>query len=207
MDVLQIIYFCFLFLSLVLSIVCKKTEKGLVVFKFLFGFSILTEIASRLLAYYNIDRFFVYHIFVPLEYSLWVYYFYTVIDKSIIKKIILYSVFAFIVFSAVGTFTFVGIKKFPSFQLNIEGLFLIIIATYALFNINVSEHISITARPVFWISVSVILYYSLIFTFMGGYNLIFHSKPVLEVYFLYVPNYILYTGLSLAFICQRWRTK
>lgn len=202
MDTSRIIYLSFLFASLFLSIYCRKSEKGLYIFQFLIGVALFTELLSSVLNHYGLNTFPVYHIYIPVEYALWVVYFKSFNQKAFINKLMLYSIPVFTVFCIFSSFFINKINQFPSVHINIEALLLIAWATYTIFNIEVNEHFGITERPVFWICVAVLIFYSLVSPFLGVYNIIHKFKDEIQFYLLNIPNYILYTSLSIAFLCS-----
>ncbi len=205
MDKAKLVYCCFILVSFILAAFCKKQEKGLFIFPVLLSFSLMVEIITIILEFYKLKYFYIYHIFIPVEYTLWISYFYFITDNAIIRKIILITIPVFSIFCLYITISIVSLKDFPTIQLNIEGILLIIIAIYTIFTIEIKKNVSLFSRPVFWICVGVIVYYSSISSYMGFYNFIVKNKIHLlnlKFYFLIIPNYILYTCLSIAFICS-----
>ena len=206
MDQLRIVYFLFLTISLILSIVCYKNDKSLYVFPFLLSAALLSDLLTLLFFKLNIDYNIIYHFYLPIEYSLLAFYFYLNINKKTIKKIILYSIPLFIIISMFFSLKLVDIQKFPNFQTNIEGLLLIIWATLTMFNIEVKANLNIVKLPVFWICVAVLIYNCGIFSYIGVYNYICETRVFLsnklEFYILKILNYLLYTLFSIAFICS-----
>ncbi len=211
MDQLRTIYLCilifFIAISLVLSLFSYKNEKSLKVFPILLSVALIAELLTLLFYKFNIDYNIIYHIYIPLEYCLLAYYFYLNINLNKLKKIILYSIPFYLIISIIFSLKIVNIQKYPNFQTNIEGLLLIAWATIAIFNIEVRSNLSIVRLPIFWICVAVLVYNCGIFSYIGVYNYICESRPGLtnglKFYVLNLLNYILYTLLSIAFICSQ----
>jgi len=203
------IYLTILFISLVLSIFSYKKDKALYLFPFLLSAALLSDLVATVLKYFGFNYFFLYHIYLPIEYSLLAYYFYLTIRNVRVKRAILYSIPMFIVFSLMFSLEVVLISKYPNFQTNIECLLLVVWATIAIFTIEVKEDVSILSLPVFWICVAILIYQCGIFTFTGMFNYLLKSKSDLferlRSYHI-VFNCILYTLYSIAFICSH-RTK
>ncbi len=206
MDKMRYIYFSFLVTSLILSIFCYKKDKALYVFPILLSVAFITEIAVLILWYYKKSFFFLYHIYLPIEYSLLAYYFYLTIDNPLVKKVILYSIPSFIMLSLMFTLEIVSSSKYPNFQTNIECFLLVIWSTITIFTIDVKEDINIISLPVFWVCTAVLIYHCGVFSYTGVFNYLMELKPELfnklEFYVLKILNYILYTCLSIAFICS-----
>jgi hypothetical protein len=207
MDLIRIIYFCFLLISFILSVFCYKNEKSLYVFPFLIAAALIAEFFSLFFFKLKLDYNIVYHIYLPIEYSLLALYFYLNINKKTIKKIILISIPLFIIISLFFSLEIVSIQKFPNFQTNIEGLLLIIWATINIFSIEIKANLNIAKLPVFWICVAVLVYNCGIFSYIGVYNYICESRPSLTLdlkfYILNLLNYIFYTLISIAFLCSQ----
>ena len=205
MDSSKIIYLCFLSISLLFAVFGKKREAGLKVFPYLLGISLFTEILAEVMAVYDLNYYLLYHFYVPIEYSMWGAYFYLTIDQKKIKQLILFSVFLFSGVCLFLSLKAVTIQKFPSVQLNIESILLVILAVVTIFTIKVEQNRSIFVRPVFWVCSGVLIYYTGITSFMGMYNFILVANKellnLLRIYLLIVPNCILYTCLSIAFLC------
>jgi hypothetical protein len=192
---------------LIISIVSYKNDKSLYVFVYLLSVSLTAELLTFILHKFKIDYNIIYHIYIPLEYCLWSFYFYLVIEPPKLKKIIIYSIPLFIFISIIFSLEIVSIQKYPNFQTNIEGILLIIWATFTIFNIEVKINLNIAKLPVFWICVAVLVYNCGIFSYIGVYNYICESRPSLteglKFYILNLLNYILYTLISIAFICSQ----
>ena len=199
------IYLTILFISLVLSIFSYKKDKALYLFPFLLSAALLSDLVATVLKYFGFNYFFLYHIYLPIEYSLLAYYFYLTIRNVQIKRVILYSIPIFIVFSLMFSLEIVLISKYPNFQTIIECLLLVTWATIAIFTIEVKEDVSILSLPVFWICVAILIYQCGVFTFTGVFNFLLDTKPALldkiKPYQI-VLNCILYTLYSVAFICS-----
>jgi hypothetical protein len=207
MDISRYIYLCLLIISFLLSLFAFNKEKRLRFFPFLLGIALITEGITQLIFNSKINFNFIYHIYIPLEYSLWAGYFYLSIDIQKIKKIILFTIPIFIALSVFISFKIVSWHKFPTLQLNIEGILLVIWAVIAIFTIKVQQNKLIFSLPAFWICIGVLIYYTGIASFMSLYNLISAKNTelfiILRLYLLIIPNCILYTCLSIAFICSR----
>lgn len=210
MHIARIIYFGFMLISLILSLLAsRKKDKSLVVFPFLICMSILTELLVFWLNTINHSYNFIYHIYVPLEYFLISLYFILNTKKITTKKIITYSIPVYFLVCLILSFLS-SFQKHPGLQINLEGLLLIAWSIITIFSIEVKVNTVITSLPVFWICVALLIYHSGIFTFTGIYNYILENKSLLgsklTFYTIQMSNYLLYICLSIAFICSL-RTK
>jgi len=207
MDKFRILYYCLLLVSFILSVSVKKNELGLRVFPYLLATSLIAEISSQLLKLNGNNFYIIYHFYVPIEYALWAYYFYLINSKLFLKRILLISIPAFSLLCLIISINLTEVDKFPNIHLNIEGILLITIAAYTVFTIKAEKGKGLFSRSVFWISVAILIYHTIISPFIGLYNYVLESTDdlhaVLQLYLLYVPNYIFYTFLSIAFICSQ----
>jgi hypothetical protein len=183
-------------------------EKGLSIFPALLGLGIVTEVCVHfLLAKNGLPYIIIYHVYIPLEYTLWMLYFRAVTQNKLIRTLQVYSIYLFVLLCLVLSIIYIPVDKFPNLQLNLEGILLIIWATSSIFTIEYYPNVNIFSRPVFWICVGVLIYYTGSFSFMGVYNYITANKAalgkVLKIYLLIIPNCILYTSLSIAFLCSQ----
>jgi hypothetical protein len=206
MDKFKILYYGLLFLCFLLSFMAnRKADKSMIIFPFLLFTSIMAELSVYLIHAHKGNYSLVYHIYVPLEYLLFAYYFYLNNRSQLAKKLILYSMPVYLVASI--TYSIIAsVHIHPGFQINLEGFFLILWAILSLFSLEAKEGNKINALPIFWICVAVLIYHSGIFTYTGIYNYIIEQKSSLgaklNLYILQISNYILYICLSIAFICS-----
>lgn len=207
---IRIIYFILLIVCLVLSIFAnRKNDRSLIIFPYLLSISIVAEILVYTFHSQKLNHNLIYHLYVPVEYAFLATYFYLNAKNLSVKKVILYSIPAY-VFIGIVFSIFTKMNNHPAFLINLEGLFLITWAVVTLFSIDARGGNKITDLPVFWICVAILIYHSGIFTFTGIYNYINEQRTglgiKLNLYILQISNYILYICLSIAFICSH-RTK
>lgn len=211
MEILDTTYLCLLAISFVLAIIIKKREKGFFLFPVLLGIALLTELLTRFLKSQGFSFIYVYHFYIPVEYCFWAVFFSINNDVSRIKQVIKFSIPVFVLACIFISINLISLLNFPNIQLNIEGLLLVVWATYTIFTIKIRLDTSIFLLPVFWVCSGVLIYYSGISFYMGFYNYIFVSnhelKTILKAYLLLIPNCILYTSLSIAFVCSQMTKK
>jgi hypothetical protein len=210
MDISTIIYFGILFFAFIISIFVKKRENSMRIFPFLLFTSLIAEILAHLSLSKEVNYLF-YHLYAPIDYIFWAFYFYFTIKIRIVKKAIIVSIPVFIIICILCSLKYITFTEYPNFQLNIEGLLLVIWSVIAIFNIEYDEDVRIISKPVFWICVSLLIYNCVTFSFIGFRGYIEENKKdlveIMMLFLLKIPNYLLYLGLSVAFICSHKITK
>ena len=92
----EIIYFCLLFVALFISIARRKFLPWyFIYFRILLSFSILFDLGGFILKFYHYPRYWVYHLYRPLDYIFFACLFFFEIKTEAEKKIIKY-------FSSIG---------------------------------------------------------------------------------------------------------
>lgn len=210
MSLSQISYLFLLSICLILSIFCHKSDKSLNIFPLLLGVSLIVEIAVDVMYFllnckneYNI----IYHIYIPIEYTILAYYFYLNNKDQIVKKFIILSVPLFVLASSVLSISVISTTEFPGLNFNFSGILLIIWSLITLFSIPPVNNQNITRIPVFWICVGILIFHPGIFFFNGVYEYIQHKNSSLaqQLHLLIIKslNYILYLCFIVAFLCSQ----
>lgn len=218
MSIYQIIYLLLLVLAFLLSIYYYPSfshNPSFKIFPYLLGFSIITEAVVNILGYIYrfkaVEYIFVYHIYIPIEYTFLAYFFYlNAISKF--KKYIILSIPAYTALSIFLSFIVYSGRSHPGLNLNIEGVLLVFLSLSALLTIKpVHPIIPITRLPLFWVCLGIIIYHSGTFVFNGVYNKLLESNSViiknLNLFSVKLPNYLLYVCFSISFICSNQMKK
>ena len=212
MSTYQIAYIVLLVLSFVLSIYnysSFKKSKALEVFPYLLGFSVITELLVNILKYiYDykiIDYLFIYHIYIPIEYSILAYYFYLNAPDRF-KRYIILSIPAFLSLSIYLSLIYYSPKLYPGLNINIEGILLLCLSLITLLFIKPVYEVPISSLPVFWICLGTIIYHTGTFFFNGICNMLLESNALimtnLHRLFVKLPNYFMYICFSISFACS-----
>lgn len=209
MSIYQILYLLALIISLVLSLVCRKSDSSLRVFPWLLSASLVTELVVHYLRYVlhlKPQHLVAYHVYIPLEYGLLCWYLYQNADSRWLKQSILYSIPVFVVYSVVLSVWITSVYVVPAANFNTEGILIIIWALAVLFTLPVRDHLSIFQLPLFWICVGLLLFYAGSFMFMGVFNYLLTKESALAIQLNRIINkglnYILYGCFSYAFLCS-----
>jgi hypothetical protein len=205
MTIPYIIYLGLLLISFIISLFAAKKNIPVRTLSFLLFASLVTEFfVEAVCRPRHIDHHFIYHIYIPVEYSLTTYFFYQVTRHPLAKKIILYSIPVVSVAIYIISFSFLNLKEYPGITFNIEGFFIISWAIFTLLSLEVDDELPLYKTPLFWISSSLVLFYSGVFVLNITYDYIsVHypgAKGRLQLQFNTLFNILLYTFLSTGFI-------
>ena len=190
---------CF-FISL-LFLAYKKVQ----ILSLLLLISIITELCVEILKAKGHHYFILYHFFSIIEYGLVTLLLRECIPGYLIKKIMLYSVFLFCIFSMVMSAYVQDFNHFPTIVTSLEGLLIISWSIITLWNIEANETSSIFHQPVFWFALSFLIYFAGTIVFNSVYNYLLHSKTesAKELFSIInsVSNYLLYVLLIIGILC------
>ncbi len=203
----EIIYFILLLIALIISILRKKVLPWhFVFFRYLLFFSFLFDLAGFTLKFFNYPRYWVYHLYRPLDYVLLATLFFYEIDGQVEKKFIKYSCYLFIagciVFSIVNNFN--GPTSITSTFGN--AIIIIICVLYFKSVLGSEREIVLIKEPIFWITTGTFLFCIGTFFSMGFLNYLQkNNNPLASKYFLinYVMNYALYLTYIIGLLCSK----
>lgn len=208
MNFYNLLYLFLLGVSFALSLWCVKNDKTFWLLSTLLGLSILTELAVYFMYFvleWKPQFFAVYHIYIPLEYTLLSYFLTQYISSTAAKRLIFISIPIFIIGSLSITIL-TGPFIFPGSNLNAEGILIIVWTMVALFSIKPISDTPIFRLPIFWISVGLLVYYAGGFFFNFTYQYLQETESALARVLNGIINkglnYILYTFMIIAFLCS-----
>lgn len=211
----NVIYVLSLFICLIISFYHDKKDVGLKVFPVLLSLSFITEIIVYFLYFIvglrNGEYFFLYHLYIPLDYILLSFFFIHNFSNRLIKSIVIISVPIFVCFCILFSFWKIGIHRYPGIILNVEGILLIVWCIIKLLTIEVKLGIQITALPIFWICTGLLIYNLGGFMFNGFYNSLIENKSSfaneINQFFNKLFNVLLYIFFSKGLLCSNQMKK
>jgi hypothetical protein len=130
----------------------------------------IVEIIAHLAIARNLPFVYLYHIFACIDYSMTAIYLKNATDARHKKKVILYSIPLFIVFSLLTSTYFYHFKGFPGLIINVEGLLLVIFSTSLLLNIEPRKDENFFLIPDVWICIGILIFFGGTFFFNGIYT-------------------------------------
>lgn len=145
----------------------------------------------------------IYHIYALFDYTLFSIYFMQLVSPKY-RRWIIFSILAFVLISASISYWYYHFKSFPGANINTEGVFICIICTYVLLNLDIQRYDAIYKNPDFWICLGVIVFFGGTFFANGMYTYLFNiDKVQARRLFIIVntANLIQYTCYIIGFLC------
>jgi hypothetical protein len=167
---------------------------------------LLAEFIVLYLKKQKIHHEIVYHIYIPVEYTLVTLFFRTKTVKKKIHPFLLASVPVYLLTSVILSVFFYRLTGYPSLNFNIEGFFIIIWSVWLLNSFDEFEDRSIFMKPALWLCMGLIVFFAGGFIFNGYYNHIKNTDESLakklNEYINNGLNIFLYITMSISFICS-----
>jgi hypothetical protein len=213
MELLKMFYYGLLGISLATLLWnIRKLNKIYYWFIPLIVLAITVQVFGDVLKNNNIQGYsFVFHVYQPVEYSLLALFYYSLISNKYIKKAILVSIAAVLLFSMIyysrNPLSFYG-GDFTDFCL--AAFFVCIwVVIFFIELLRSEENLQLTRYPAFWINAANLLFYGGCLMVMGVYFYLHNRNATLAGQLLrinYYLNLILYCMYTIAFICPvNWK--
>jgi hypothetical protein len=107
----------------------------------------------------KIDFVWMYHIYAPVDYTLFCLYFMQLVSPKY-RRWIAVSILVFALASVSISYWYYQFRTFPGANINTEGVLIVIICTYVLLNLDIRRYDAIYKNPDFWISLGVIVFFA-----------------------------------------------
>jgi hypothetical protein len=203
-------YITLMFIAFLLSVYTwKKFDRKVIYIVIVLLLALIAEFIVIILKKQKIPYVFIYHFYIPVEYTLFSLFFRTKTVNKKIDRLILYSIPLYLVTSIILSFFFYHFKEYPSLNFNIEGFLIIIWSVWLLNSFDEFEETSIFMKPALWLCMGLIVFYAGNFIFNAYYNHLKDTNRVLAenltTYLNNVLNIFLYITMSISFICT-WKT-
>jgi len=201
-------YYVLLLIATVIVISPARRDRRLWPFFAVLASSLTEELIFEAIFLYTGHKYFlIYHIYAPVYYSLFAWYFFLVLPVGKIRNLIPYSI-GFYIGGAIAAY-FNGGKNFlfPGLEIDILGFLLIPLCLLSLYTLNVTDLSPIHSRPVFWISVATFIFYTSDFvviglkSYLGNYNDVRANTLARTLNF--ANNYLYYLLIIIGMICSR----
>jgi hypothetical protein len=176
----------------------------------MFAFFLFITVVVEFFGYYllahhhtNIE---LYNIFGVLEFSFYFWFLRMVIRNSVAKKIILYLLWVYPLFSLINIFLIQGVSSFATVTYSTGCLIIVIMTVYYFFELFMLPRGTHLFRdPVFWICFGLLLFYCCSFPIFGLSNFLAKAtwfKPRFLGILLDLVNILLYSSFTIAFLCR-----
>jgi hypothetical protein len=202
------IYYVLLFIATIASFICIKKDRRLLAFSLLLLFSLIEELCFEYLRLKTGHQYFViYHFYAPVYYSLFACYYCLNVESKFLKKSLALSIPLFWIATAILSLSHHNYNNFPGIQLNLIGILIIMASLIVMFNIDVRDKYPIYQRPVFWISLSTLIFYSGLFLLNGVYGYLLKNNEDLAKRLNAIVNnnlnYLYYLLIIIGMVCSK----
>lgn len=119
----------------------------------------------------------IYHVYALFDYTLFSVYFMQLVSPKY-RPWVIGSILAFLLISTSISYWYYHYESFPGANINTEGVFICIICTYVLLNLDIRQYDAIYKNPDFWISLGVIVFFAGTFFTNGLYTYLYDMDPV-----------------------------
>lgn len=205
------VFICFLCSSLALG---KRTGFHLRFFAFIMFLTLLVEIiANYFLSYTHLkNRNSLYNLFLPVELSSFLVYYYMIFQSKLIQKILLFEIFIIIAVWIYTTYFGAGtLSKWNNNFIIIGFLCIITTAAVYCYQLFISEElIDFSKNTEFWISVALLMFYMINLPFLGMYQFVidnFYDFAESLKGILQVSGCLMYLMIGYAYILHSWNSK
>ncbi|MBL7700398.1 MAG: hypothetical protein JNK79_19690 [Chitinophagaceae bacterium] len=190
-------------------ILCMRGRRRYLPLCILFAITVSEELIVAWMVAKKLEFIWIYHIYALFEYTLLCLYFMQITPPKI-RKLVRYSIPLFAIISLSISQWLYHYAVFPGANINTEGIFLCIICTYVLLNLDIHEFSAIHKNPDFWISLGLLVFFAGTF-FSNGlftYILDLDQQRALQLFSIINKpfNLILYACFIIGFLCAIPRT-
>jgi hypothetical protein len=143
------------------------------------------------------------HIWAVIEYCLFSYVYYQLLEGALIKKIILASMLLMVVLEIVNVATFESLRQFPSAIINISQIIYVIYSLF-LFSqmlLNPTE-LSLFKQSLFWFNLNMLFYGTTMFLnyALTSYFIQNNLDSTILIFFSIAVNYIFYIVIGISIL-------
>jgi len=150
------------------------------------------------------DFIWIYHIYALFEYTFFCIYFMQMVSLKH-KRWIKFSILIFILTSASISYWYYHFESFPGANINTEGVFICIICSYVLLNLDIHLFDAIYKHPDFWISLGILIFFGGTFFSNGLFTYLYEIDKVQAKKLFNIINsplnLILYSCFIIGFLC------
>ena len=174
---------------------------------------VLFDTAGNVMAgIYKMNNHFFYNLIYTVQFLVLAFFFYYQLDSHLIKKVIRVYFWIFPLFVLINTIFFQGFYTWQTYSFVFGGIFVILLSIAYLWQLYDSEETqSIFRDPVFWFSLSLLLYFTVTVPYFGMLNYLLQNYPVfsLKYYLLVIDiSFCLHNiVMTIGFLCLKGSMK
>ena len=141
--------------------------------------STFTELAADICYFYHINNYPILHIFTLIEFGFLSYIFSKQIHRVISTRVIGAITILFIIGSILNSIFIQSLFSFNTYARGVEFLIILLYAIILMFELSNREMISLKVEPVFWFTVSVLVYYASSFFVIISTNILYKQMLII----------------------------
>ncbi len=202
-----IIYLLIIAAGSIFSLLKLKSMAKIKPLSLLLIITFISELTSRILAYYFKNSNPVYHFLNPIQCVIWGVFFYNTLGTTIKKNAVFVVSIVLILYAFVDSIFLTGLYKFPDTFLSIQSIIFICFGILLFFEkLDTPTQENIFKDPIFIISLSVIWFYLISFLFFSFHQFTLSNKISIGTLRIinYSSNYSYYTLLLFAILLQSY---
>jgi hypothetical protein len=172
-------------------------------------YMVITVLAGGFLIYsslHNIQNTVVFNFFSPFEFCFYFFVLSQIIQNKRAKRIIIYTLIIYPVFTILNTFFFQKITAFQTIGYSLGCLFIVAICIYYFFEIfQLTTSVNLLTQPAFWICSGLLFFYSCTFPVFSLINLLQKPSLAISTNLTIISNLLdvcLYSSFTIAFLCR-----
>lgn len=208
MSLLDYIYVTSVLIAFLSSLISFRLDfpSNLKLFSCLLGLTFLVELTASILLVLHIRNFWLYNLFMLVEFSCYGYYYLQFIKISLLQRVLKTFLVIFPTFWAVTIFFVFKLTIWNSYVIVFGSFFTVLFSFMYYYQLITSPEIQpLRKLPEFWIATGMLTFYLGALPFYGMLNFLIHSHRTVAITLadvLEIMNIIMYGLFSYAFICR-----
>jgi hypothetical protein len=178
-------------------------------FSLLLALTVLTELTADILNYKRINNWWLYNLFMLIEFPAYAWFYLQVIRKKRLRRILWFFLLIFPIFWAVLIWKS-GLRNWNGAIITVGSFFSVLFALMYYHRIITSPDIlTLRTLPEFWIATGMLIFYLGSFAFFGMMNFILkHPEVAARLITIYqILDILMYCLFSYGFLCRIMSTK
>lgn len=209
MKQLYYIYYSVLAVAAILGLV--YFPKHSVAIKIIAGLLVITFVAESIarpfLSFFHLtNNNPIYNIYIAIEGSAYLLFFYTILHSSLLRKVLIISELLFVLFWIKTTFFTFSLSSWNSYAAIAESLIVVVFAAAYYHQLFVSEQlVALRTHSEFWVVTGMLIYYCCSMPYLGMLEYLTKNFKELSndlLILLNAFNIIMYSLFAYAFVCQ-----
>ncbi len=168
--------------------------------------TLLIELLGLFMSERGLANLSMYNFFTMSEFVFYLFLFIQAIQKARAKKVILYTIIGYFIFSIINICIIQGLNNFHTISYSIGCLITVAVCIYYFFELfQLTRSVNLLRDPYFWIASGLLFYYSCSLPIIGLNNLFSNFPRVIIVNLgtiVSVLNVLLYSLFTIAFLCR-----